>query len=72
MKCPYCERKMQLGYIQCRDGVYWCKKKRMIAAFEIGGEKTIKIHKESVMRPFSGGSAEAWLCENCKKIVIEY
>ncbi|MFQ9763344.1 MAG: PF20097 family protein [Gemmiger formicilis] len=20
MKCPYCEKEMTLGYIQCRDG----------------------------------------------------
>lgn len=21
MKCPYCDKEMELGYIQCRDGV---------------------------------------------------
>ena len=37
MKCPYCGEEMQLGCIQCRDGVYWSEKERVIAALNIGG-----------------------------------
>lgn len=32
MKCPYCNEEMKTGYIQCRDGVYWSEKKRMVSA----------------------------------------
>lgn len=64
MKCPYCGEEMQLGCIQCRDGV--------IAALNIGGGKSIKLNEKSIGGPFGGASAEAWLCEKCKKIVIEY
>lgn len=32
MKCPYCNSEMILGYIQCRDGVSWSEKMRLIAA----------------------------------------
>ena len=63
---------MQLGCIQCRDGVYWSEKERVIAALNIGGGKSIKLNEKSIGGPFGGASAEAWLCEKCKKIVIEY
>jgi hypothetical protein len=72
MKCPYCGEEMQLGCIQCRDGVYWSEKERVIAALNIGGGKSIKLNEKSIGGPFGGASAEAWLCEKCKKIVIEY
>ena len=71
MKCPYCGEEMQLGCIQCRDGVYWSEKERVIAALNIGGGKSIKLNEKSIGGPFGGASAEAWLCEKCKKIVIE-
>ena len=72
MKCPYCGEEMQLGCIQCRDGVYWSEKERVIAALNIGGGKSIKLNEKSIGGPFGGASAEAWLCEKCKKIVIGY
>ena len=31
MRCPYCGEEMQLGCIQCRDGVYWSEKEEFIA-----------------------------------------
>ena len=71
-ECPYCGEEMQLGCIQCRDGVYWSEKERVIAALNIGGGKSIKLNEKSIGGPFGGASAEAWLCEKCKKIVIEY
>lgn len=72
MKCPYCDEEMQIGCIQCRDGVYWCEKKRPVAAVSIGGGRKIKLMDDSYNGPFSGASTSAWLCEKCRKIVIEY
>ena len=23
MKCPYCQKDMEKGFIQCRDGIHW-------------------------------------------------
>ena len=48
------------------------KKERVIAALNIGGGKSIKLNEKSIGGPFGGASAEAWLCEKCKNIVIEY
>ena len=27
MKCPYCNKEMESGYVQCRDGLHWTPKK---------------------------------------------
>ena len=52
--------------------VYWSEKERVIAALNIGGGKSINLNEKSIGGPFGGASAEAWLCEKCKKIVIQY
>ena len=61
-----------VSYTHLRDGVYWSEKERVIAALNIGEGKSIKLNEESIGGPYGGASAEAWLCEKCKKIVIEY
>lgn len=70
MKCPYCDAEMKLGYIQCRDGVYWSDKKKKIAAIPPMGENSIDL------RTINDGSyksfATAYNCPKCKKIVIDY
>ena len=33
MKCPYCNKEMELGYIQSRDGLNWSPKKLLIPVF---------------------------------------
>ncbi len=70
MKCPYCNEEMMSGYIQCRDGVYWSDKKRMVAAIP-------PIRGNAVdLRTISDGSYKsytvAYNCPKCKKIVIDY
>ena len=32
--------------------------------------KSIKLNEKSIGGPFGGASAEAWLCEKCKKISL--
>lgn len=68
--CPYCGNEMELGYIQCRDGVAWAKKKRKVAALLGLDSSAIVLSSEG--GPFSGGVAEAYCCPKCKKIIIDY
>ncbi len=69
MKCLYCGKEMTLGYIQCRDGVYWTLKKQLIASLS-------SLGKEST--PLANGAADnssavfAFKCGACKKIIIDY
>ena len=67
MKCPYCEKEMILGYIQCRDGVYWTLKKQLVASLSSLGKGSTCL---------SNGAADnsntvfAFKCEDCKKITL--
>jgi len=69
MKCPYCNNEMELGYIQCRDGVTWTPKKQLIAALSILGKGSLSL---------TNGAADnsrmvyAHRCKNCQKIIIDY
>ena len=69
MKCPYCEKDMELGYIQCRDGVTWTPKKQPIAALSVLGKGSISL---------ANGAADhskivfAYHCRACKKVMIDY
>jgi hypothetical protein len=64
-----CEKEMTLGYIQCRDGVYWTLKKQLVASLSSLGKGSTCL---------SNGAADnsntvfAFKCEDCKKIIIDY
>lgn len=70
MKCPYCNEEMESGYIQCRDGIYWSDKKRMVAPLPPMRGSSIDL------RTICDGSyksyATAYNCPKCKKIIIDY
>lgn len=73
MKCPYCHEDMELGYIQCRDGVSWSKEKRAIAAIKLlNTSRNPSIRLATSSGPFAGAAVEAYVCRNCKKIIIDY
>lgn len=69
MRCPYCENEMEVGYIQCRDGVTWTPKKQLVAALSFLGKGSISL---------ANGAAEnsrtvyAHRCGECRKVVIDY
>ena len=69
MKCPYCDKEMELGYIQCRDGITWTPKKQLISALSFLGKDSLSI---------SNGASDnskivyAYRCKDCKKIIIDY
>lgn len=66
MKCPYCQNEMEQGYIQNRDGVAWTKKEHFVMALAPYAGDSLQIGSRR-----DGKSAEAFLCKNCKKILID-
>lgn len=70
MKCPYCGKEMTLGYIQCRDGISWSEKLRVVAALPALDSSAITL--ASGGGAISGAAVEAFRCCECKKIVIDY
>ena len=69
MKCPYCGKEMELGYIQCRDGVYWTSKKVFFAAFSQFGKDSLSLENGAGV---SRTVVYAHRCADCKKVIIEY
>ena len=71
MKCPYCDKEMEKGYIQCRDGVYWAEKIRPVAAIPVFSGNMISLSSDEV-EVFSGKAAVAYCCRECKKVIVDF
>ena len=69
MKCPCCNREMELGYIQCRDGVTWTKKKYFWLAFSSWQIDSVSLANGAAK---NSRAVYAYNCSDCKKIVIDY
>ena len=70
MNCPYCGSEMKLGYIQCRDGLYWMENKRAVAAIPFAAGERVNLADDGWV-PFGGYSATAYYCRECRKVVID-
>ena len=70
MKCPYCKKEMELGFIQSPQEISWKKgdKKPLIGRAQ--------FHKGSVIISelsfLKGSAVTAFLCRECKKVIIDY
>ena len=69
MKCPFCGEEMALGYIQCRDGLFWTPKKQLVAALSALGRGGVRLANSASN---STNTACAFHCTKCRKIVIDY
>ena len=69
MKCPYCQKEMELGYIQCRDGVIWTSKKVFAAALSSLGKDSLSLGNGAGR---NNTVVYAHKCADCKKVIIEY
>ncbi len=69
MKCPYCNKEMELGYIQCRDGVTWTPKKQLVAALSVLGKDSLQLTNGA---DDNFKTVYAFKCSDCKKVIIEY
>ena len=68
MKCPYCQKEMETGFIQCRDGVTWTPKKQMVAALSRLGKDSLSLENGA------GNDRVVYACKcgDCEKIIIDY
>ncbi|MBE6563868.1 MAG: hypothetical protein E7655_01140 [Ruminococcaceae bacterium] len=69
MKCPYCRKDMELGYIQCRDGVTWTPKKQLVAALSCFGRGGVSLANGAA---HNADAVYAYRCGDCQKVVIDY
>ncbi|MBR5805773.1 MAG: hypothetical protein IKY30_03245 [Oscillospiraceae bacterium] len=62
MKCPYCGKDMEKGIIYNKLQVKWQDESSILFP------KTVNLSEMGLL----GGKAVSWLCEDCKKVIIDY
>ena len=70
MICPYCGKEMEKGLIQSPQEIAWLKgdKKHMFGR-AVWHEGSVVLSQLSVMK---GSAVTAYLCRDCKKVLIDY
>jgi RNase P subunit RPR2 len=66
MDCPKCNNEMEQGYLQGMRRVAWVKNKHKVSLLPKQGEVLLE---NNYVKDFL---LKAWICKNCKKIIIDY
>ena len=70
MKCPYCKNVMDLGFIQSPQEISWKKgDKRPLMGRAQFHEGSVILSELSFLK---GSAVTAFLCRECKKVIIDY
>ena len=69
MLCPYCQKEMALGYIQCRDGLTWTPRRQPIAALSSFGRDAVPLSNTAAE---NNRTVHAYHCAACRKVLIDY
>ncbi|MBQ1827205.1 MAG: hypothetical protein II126_04450 [Erysipelotrichaceae bacterium] len=70
MKCPYCNKEMEKGAIQSQQEIAWLKgDKRHLFAKADFHEGSVVLSRLSIIK---GAAVTAYLCRDCRKVVIDY
>lgn len=67
MNCPYCNKEMIKGYIQCQTDIIWTPKKHALTT--ILDKDQIILARSNFL---SGSTLISYICKDCKKVVIDY
>ena len=69
MDCPYCKKEMELGFIQCRDGLNWTARHQPVHALSFLGKGRTSLENGY------GGTGQtvfAYKCGDCQKVIVDY
>ncbi|MBO7473018.1 MAG: hypothetical protein J6U00_03285 [Ruminococcus sp.] len=70
MTCPYCNNEMEQGIIQSPHELSWKRgTKRPVLGRAEFHEGSVVLSKLSFMK---GSAVVAYLCRECKKVIIDY
>jgi len=73
MQCPYCGNEMELGLVQSPHEIAWFKGNTKHAFTIAAAHKdAIVLSPLNIKNMFTGCAVRAYLCRDCKKIVIDY
>ena len=67
MKCPYCEKEMQKGFIfNARDSLRWYPGETETGGMWMEKEGSVMLAR---VRWVSGADAESWYCPDCRMVI---
>lgn len=69
MQCPYCGKEMRYGVIQIPHEISWKPEKGKIFASSQFSKGAIILSEFSFLK---GSCVEAYCCDDCMKIIIDY
>lgn len=69
MICPYCGKEMRFGVIESQHEINWKPKKAKISGSAVFHKDAIVLSGFSFLK---GSCVEAYCCDDCKKIIIDY
>lgn len=69
MKCPYCNEDMKYGVIQSPHEINWMPKKAKLFGAAEFHEGAIVLSAHNFLK---GSCVDAYCCDKCKKIIIDY
>lgn len=69
MDCPFCGKEMESGWVYSRGPLLWSPKQGKASLFR--GREDISLMKEGP-EGFSPGHPAAYICKDCRKVVVEY
>ena len=68
-KCPNCGNEMKKGYIQSGTRLAWVPKVSKLSVEPSLNKESVLLSNQS---RFSINYVDAYLCEGCKKVLIDY
>ncbi len=66
MNCPYCNQEMENGFLQTGNKIAWTKKIHKFSLLHKEGEVMLENNV------FKAINFPAYICNNCKKVLLDY
>lgn len=66
MNCPFCGKEMERGFLQTGNKIIWAKKQHSVSLVAKEGEVALGN------AIFGGIALDAFICKDCKKVVVDY
>ena len=66
MNCPYCNKETECGVLQSQHEIRWQEARHIFITHK---ENDVMLSERNIWK---GSAIKAFLCRECKKIVIDY
>ena len=67
MRCPWCGREMELGYLYSRDSIRWVDQEPGVILGTLGAGKNLYVSDEGLTTEYK----RCWYCSACRRLVVQ-